>query len=93
VFVNTSAYEGMPNTFLQAWARGVPTLATVDVGAPAAYTMFQDPAAAVPEIERLFGDEQHWRARSAACRAYFELKYSPATVLEQYGAVFEAIAA
>lgn len=93
VFVNTSAYEGMPNTFLQAWARGVPTLATVDVGAPAAYTMFQDPAAAVPEIERLFGDEQHWRARSAACRTYFERHYAPASVLAQYGELLQGLTA
>jgi len=93
VFVNTSAYEGMPNTFLQAWARGVPTLATVDVGAPGAYTMFQHADAAVGEIQALFADEERWRAQSAACRAYFERRYSPQTVLEQYGEVFEALTA
>ena len=93
VFVNTSAYEGMPNTFLQAWARGVPTVATVDVGAPSAYTMFDTPQAAADEIQRLFADESHWRARSAACRGYFEKKYAPASVLEQYERVFEAISA
>jgi len=93
VFINTSAYEGMPNTFLQAWARGVPTLATVDIGAPGAYTMFDDPAPAAQEIERLFADEQHWRARSAACRGYFESRYSCDSVLARYGEVFEALAA
>jgi glycosyltransferase involved in cell wall biosynthesis len=71
----------------------VPTLATVDIGAPGAYTMFDDPAPAADEIQRLFADEAHWRARSAACRAYFERKYAPQTVLEQYGEVFEALAA
>jgi glycosyltransferase involved in cell wall biosynthesis len=93
VFVNTSAYEGMPNTFLQAWARGVPTVATVDVGAPSAYTMFDTPQAAADEIQRLFADPSHWSARSTACRGYFERKYAPASVLEQNGRVFEAVSA
>ena len=93
VFVNTSAYEGMPNTFLQAWARGVPTLATVDVGAPEAYAMFDEPARAADEIERLFADPAHWNARSAACRNFFEKKYAPASVVAKYGEVFTAISA
>jgi glycosyltransferase involved in cell wall biosynthesis len=92
VLVNTSLYEGMPNTFLQAWARGVPTLATVDVGA-AAHTTFQDLAAAAAEIERLFADQSHWRAKSGACRACVERHHSPASVLAQYERLFEELAA
>lgn len=91
VLVNTSVFEGMPNTFLQAWARGVPTLATVDVGAPSAYTVFHDDAVAAAEIERLFADEVHWRARANACRAYFDGKYAPESVLAHYDAFFEGL--
>jgi glycosyltransferase involved in cell wall biosynthesis len=90
VLVNTSEYEGMPNTFLQAWARGVPTVATVEVGPT---LVFEDADHGLGEIERLFNDHSWWRAKSAACRAWFERHHSPTSVLAQYERLLEALRA
>ena len=84
VLVNTSTYEGMPNTFLQAWARGVPTVATVDVGAPV-HRFVSNPLELPAEVEKAFTDPEP----GARCREYFERQHSPAGVLERYARLFE----
>jgi glycosyltransferase involved in cell wall biosynthesis len=96
VFVNSSDYEGMPNTFMQAWARGIPTVATVDVGARSEgeliYTKFERAEEAAAQIERLFEDRRHWSAQSARVRSYFAANHSSEEVLARYGALFEELA-
>jgi glycosyltransferase involved in cell wall biosynthesis len=91
VLVCTSVYEGMPNIFLQAWARGVPTIATVDVGV-AANQVFASLEDAAALVERHFKDEAHWRAASGRCLTHFESTHSAAHVLEQYGRLLERLA-
>jgi glycosyltransferase involved in cell wall biosynthesis len=95
VLVNTSVYEGMPNTFLQAWARGIPTVATVDVGArlegAEIYRSFSDPADAAAEIERLFRDRRYQAQRSARVLEYFERTHSSGEVLARYGRVLDSL--
>ena len=91
VLVNTSVYEGMPNIFLQAWARGIPTVATVDVGAEAIYQKVSNEQEAAEEIERLFSDELHWARASARCREYFERSHSSTEVLARYARVFDEL--
>ena len=92
VLVNTSEYEGMPNTFLQAWAHGVPTLATVDVGAPV-HRQFRDLEDGAGEIEALFCDPVRWQRASGDCREHFERNHSGAETLARYGRLFEGLAA
>jgi glycosyltransferase involved in cell wall biosynthesis len=87
VLVNTSKYEGMPNTFMQAWARGVPTVATVDVGAPV-HCIANDVDSLVREIEASFENPE----RGARCREYFEKTHSTAAALECYARVFDGLA-
>jgi glycosyltransferase involved in cell wall biosynthesis len=90
VVVNTSAYEGMPNTFMQAWARGVPTAATVDVGAPV-HRYLPEIQALKDEVERLCADPSYWDAASRACKAHFQAVHSSDAVLKRYGEVFEGL--
>ena len=82
----------MPNTFLQAWAHGVPTLATVDVGAPV-HRQFRDLEDGAGEIEALFCDPVRWQRASGDCREHFERNHSGAETLARYGRLFEGLAA
>src|SRR5713101_761991 len=88
VLVNTSVHEGMPNTFLQGWARGVPTVAFVDTGArlrgEPLYRVVERVEEAAGEVERLFTDEAHWARASARCREYFGSTHSTSKVLERF---------
>ena len=95
VVVNTSTVEGMPNVFLQAWARGVPTLAFTDVGAQLGSKpvsgVVEHTLAAAKEIERLFADDIYWGHASALCREYFATNYAHSDVLTQLMRVFDAL--
>jgi len=91
VLLNTSVYEGMPNTFLQAWARGIPTVATVDVGAPI-YPVVQDAGRAAQEIERLFAEPAHWQRVSQACREHFAAQHSAPAVMAKYLRLLDGLA-
>lgn len=88
VLVNTSDNEGVPNTFLQAWARGIPTVAYVDIGAryraAPVYYVARDQADAAAEIQRLFTDDIHRARLSSRCRSYFAETHAPEGVLPQY---------
>jgi glycosyltransferase involved in cell wall biosynthesis len=86
IFVNTSLYEGMPNTFLQAWARGLPTVATVDVEAPV-HRVAPDVEGLAVEVEAAFDNP----GQGEACRQYYERNHAPAHVLARYEEVFASL--
>jgi glycosyltransferase involved in cell wall biosynthesis len=95
VFLNTSVHEGVPNTFMQSWARGVPTVSTVDVGARKhgqfVYPIVSSVEQAAAEVERLFADDLHWARSAARCREYFEANHSPAQALGRYERLFREL--
>lgn len=95
LFVNTSSNEGFPNTFLQAWARGVPTVGMLDTesrheGQPV-YRVATDVASAVAEVEHLLSDQEAWLASSARCRAHFEQNHSIDAVTVRYAELFSQL--
>ena len=95
VVLNTSIYEGMPNTFLQAWARGVPTLSFAQIEARLAGEPVNRVAADVEDatqaLERLLADAAHWQRASARCREYFEQTHATSRVLQRFGRVIDEL--
>jgi hypothetical protein len=82
----------MPNTFLQAWARGVPTAATVDVGAPV-NAVFVDADDGAKKVDAFFSDPSLWKQASADSLAYFQRNHSSAEVLARYSRLIEELVA
>ena len=80
----------MPNVFLQAWARGVPTVATVDVGAPV-NTVFADAEQGAAKVSALLSDEALWKQASADSLAYFQRNHSSTEVLARYSRLIEEL--
>ena len=88
VVLNTSLYEGFPNTFLQAWARGIPTMGFIDTGSrhggEPVYDVASDADDAAARLQRLMSDDAYWSAASARVAAHFRESHSIDAVLDLY---------
>ncbi len=88
LFVSTSEYEGFPNTFLQCWARGVPTVSFVDCGARegghpvGAVVNNLDEMTAV--VDRFWHDDVYLAAEGARAKDYFNRNHTPEIVIAKY---------
>lgn len=87
--------EGLPNVFLQAWARGIPTIAFSDAGArldgEPVYPIVDSVEEAAIEIERLFNDDSHRERISSRCLEYFNANHGIKRVLAEYQGLLERL--
>ncbi len=94
VFVNTSDVEGFPNTYLQAWARGVPVAAFFDPDGVIAREGLGHAAKSMDDLAtavlRLSTDESEWQAASARCLAFMAREYPEDRILAPYVQAFGA---
>jgi glycosyltransferase involved in cell wall biosynthesis len=87
--LNTSLYEGFPNTFLQAWSRAIPTVAFVDTGSRTAdgqpvYDAVQEVSEASWKVERLMRDDILWQQASQRVFAHYRDNHSIDAVIDRY---------
>jgi len=97
VFINTSESEGFPNSYLQAWQRGAPTVAFFDpdgliarAGLGAAVGTLE---AMAIEVQRFVQTEGSWLPASVRCQSFMHARYGDATVLAPYLDAFARSAA
>ena len=88
VVLNTSKYEGFPNTFLQAWARGAPTVAFVDTGSrhegQPVYDVVPDVEAACARLGALMTNDLEWERASRRVSEHFRSRHALETVATLY---------
>ena len=95
LLVNTSASEGFPNTFLQAWIRGVPTVSFVSPEVTTGQTgtvVCRDLDEMASRVGSLTCGGAAWAAASAACKEHFGKVHGVESALQGYRDLFGRLA-
>jgi len=96
VVVNTSPTEGFPNTFLQAWIRGVPTVSFVRpevVPGQTGTLPCADTDEMATRLAELTGNPLAWARASQSCRDHFESVHGVKAALRGYRDFFDQVLA
>ena len=88
VFVNTSDSEGFPNSYLQAWIRGMPVVAFFDPDGVIAREGLGFAVSSDEEmrqaVQTLTTDSNTWHTFSERCREYMQTHYGDELTLAPY---------
>jgi glycosyltransferase involved in cell wall biosynthesis len=95
VLVNTSDVEGFPNSYLQAWIRGVPVVTFIDPDGVIERERLGMVASFLDEmpgvIRALLDDSAAWQAASDRCLSFMEREYGDDRILAPYLETFEEV--
>ncbi|MEO5988372.1 MAG: glycosyltransferase, partial [Candidatus Eisenbacteria bacterium] len=96
LFVHTSPAEGFPNTLLEAWSHGIPSLSCVDPDGVVARHRIGEVVGDVPGLTEAavawMADPGRRREAGERARAYVRAEHGPDKVLDRLLAVLSAAA-
>jgi glycosyltransferase involved in cell wall biosynthesis len=94
--VCTSAYEGFPNTFLEAWSHGVPVISTIDPdGLIARYGLgmvAETREGLAAAVRTCLQSRESWLEMSSRAREYYVTHHTPERVLPLFEDVLVGVA-
>jgi glycosyltransferase involved in cell wall biosynthesis len=95
LLVNTSDVEGFPNSYLQAWIRGVPVVSLIDpdgiITREGLGAGLDTPDDFPQAVSRLLASPATWKTASAACSRYMQREYGEETVMSAYVETFDRV--
>lgn len=95
LLVNTSDVEGFPNSYLQAWIRGVPVVALIDpdrlIEREGLGVAARSPAEIPDAVTHLLSDRTAWKVASDRCCAFMDRECGEKKVLADYLDTFEQV--
>ncbi|MFW6154475.1 MAG: glycosyltransferase family 4 protein [Planctomycetota bacterium] len=95
VLLNTSDFEGFPNTFLEAWSHGLPVVSTFDpdgrIASDALGVIARDTGGLIEGLQALLADPDRYRRCSDGARTYYAKTHTPQAVMPQFRDVFAAV--
>ena len=91
----TSAYEGFPNTFLEAWSCGIPVVSTFDpddtIRDKGLGVVAYDIAGIVSGLRGLMQSTDMWMTASEAARRYYSNHHTPEVCLPRFERLFDIV--
>jgi glycosyltransferase involved in cell wall biosynthesis len=97
IFINTSDVEGFPNTYLQAWIRGLPVVATFDpdgiISREGLGVRVFDTGELAQAVSRILGNRADFEGMRQRCLRYMAAHYNEDELLGPYLRAMEAAVA
>lgn len=95
VLISTSAVEGFPVTFIEAWSRGIPVAATVDpdrsIASHQVGLVADDADDLAEKVRTLLSDAPQWRACSARAVRHYEATHTVQAAVREYRRHFDEV--